>query len=340
MSALARAGGGGRPPVKRTPRPAPPTPAAPARRPPAGIPGLYTGARGPDGDEIGPGKTVLTSGKSKGLTQFSLPSGQSGPFLEIFSNGDRRFGFYDSSGNTHGTTVYMFRSGDMSLGTFRSGTGTSSFKVKEQAVKQQGQRKQRMTSDHVLPKPSCKTLPDSTKDAASSSAAVLLPVTSVAESLPSVIESALPKPSTSVGTVYPSASTSIASTVVPAIPFPGVHALDSAFSLSTKAHATDSTISLSTSIPSNGSILNDWDCSELGGVLLSMKIAPGLVKILVENSVSGMMVAEGIVTDEDLRESGIAPSLQRKAVLTAFKKLRDMRASGASLAVLLDPEAL
>jgi hypothetical protein len=40
-------------------------------------------------------------------------------------------------------------------------------------------------------------------------------------------------------------------------------------------------------------ILNDWDCYELGGVLLSMKIAPSLVKILVDNCVSGMMVAKG-----------------------------------------------
>jgi hypothetical protein len=40
-------------------------------------------------------------------------------------------------------------------------------------------------------------------------------------------------------------------------------------------------------------ILNDWLPFELGGVLLSMQIAPNLVKVLVDNSVSGMMVAKG-----------------------------------------------
>ena len=40
-------------------------------------------------------------------------------------------------------------------------------------------------------------------------------------------------------------------------------------------------------------ILNDWAPLELGGVLLSMQIPPNMVKVLVENGVSGMMIAKG-----------------------------------------------
>lgn len=294
---------------------------------------LITGVKGPDGKRVGPGKKVYTSGERQGQTRFSLPIGVARPFLDIFGNGGRRYGFLNASGKPHGTAVYIFSHGEMFLQSFLDSAKQSSLKGRDEdcwsfiketwagAMMDEGFFVATNYLDIDLDYGRIVTMSNITGDALPhfQEMAREQQYQARARRITSAVTKATlpppPKPS---------------STNVPATPptAPPVATQD-------KAPAT----SFGTTLPPANAILNDWDCSELGGVLLSMKIAPNLVKILVENSVSGMMVAEGIVTDEDLHDSGITSSLQRKALLTAFKKLRDMRATGSTLAVLLDPEA-
>ena len=60
------------------------------------------------------------------------------------------------------------------------------------------------------------------------------------------------------------------------------------------------------------------DPGQLTQLLLSKGVAQGIVDHFTQNAISGKLVMDGL-SDDDLKEMGIALVVQRKAVLAALK---------------------